>query len=140
MEGTHAGVQEEFQPMVRAHTEKLVEGCLLWEAPHTGSEKECEESSPSGERSSRDRVWWTDPRHHFLPHWALGGENREKTGGKVEPSKMGGVEESAFKIWFYFFLYYCDLMGYNLINFPESSLFCLMAIGELSLPRSAYDL
>ena len=51
-----------------------------------------------------------------LPAVPLGREEVEKIRSKVKPGKKGGVGgRCVFKIWFYFSLSYCDLVG-NKVN------------------------
>lgn len=60
--------------------------------------------------------------HGKHSHWrSLGrtvshgrGKKLEKNGSEVEPRKKRGVRGKYFKIWFYFLLSYCDLIGSKL--------------------------
>ena len=51
-----------------------------------------------------------------IPHppALLGREEVEKTGSDAEPRNKGGVGGSVFRIWFYFSLFYSDLIGKKL--------------------------
>jgi len=60
----------------------------------------------------------------------LGGR-RQRNRSEVEPRKKGGMGGRCFKIWFYFSLFYSDLIGNKLNNFPQMEpVLPVMVIGE----------
>jgi len=54
------------------------------------------------------------------------GEQRERDGNEIEPEKKGGVEGRFFKIWFYFSLFYSDLVGDKLNSLFSPSPICFV--------------
>ena len=113
VEGTHAGVVcEDLQPMGRSHFGEVHRE--LWEGSHAGSGAECEESSPWGGKSDRDSMWRTDRNPHSQCPCAAWGEELENLGEKLSPGRKEGWGEGVFKTWFYFSLFYSNLIGNKL--------------------------
>ena len=104
---THAGaVPEELHPVGRTHAGavcgglSLVSGTLLWSGGGLWRG-----------RSGRDNTWWTNHSPHSPSPCTTQGEEVEKIRSEAEPRKKGRVGGRCFKIWFYFSLSYCDLIG-----------------------------
>jgi len=83
-----------------------MEDTLPWEGPHAAAGEECEEEGAA--KTTYDELTAVP----ILPlPCATRGETVEKIKSEVEPRKKEGVGGSCFKIWFYFFLRYSDLIN-----------------------------
>ena len=87
---THAGVvREELQPVGRTPVGEVC-GELSPMRGTSGAGAECEESSPWGTRSGRNKVGWTDRNPHFPSPCTAPGEELERIRSEVKPVKKEG--------------------------------------------------
>jgi len=116
--------------------EKFVKNCLPWEAPHAGAREKCKESSPWGEQSSRDNMWWTDWHPHSPSPWAAWREGRRETGVKLSLGRREGWGEG---VWRSGFISHYPTLIWLMMNWtpfsPQvQSVLSVLVIGEWSLP------